>query len=90
MSQILVRRNGLVLALADSPEEARKAIHEAHDGLDGEGGHPFYLASGNCGCLLTEAALRTLDGTSVWQAGRVTQNGWPYWHAEPVTRTPSP
>lgn len=85
MTQILIRRAGEVLAVADSPEQARRAIYEAHDGLDGEGGHPFYLASGHCGCGLTQDDLRSLDGTSVWQAGQRLNNGWLYWYAEPVT-----
>lgn len=87
MNQIAIRRNGKFLKVVDGPEAARTAIREAHDGLDGEGGHPFYLASNSCGCQLTMADLLSLDATTVWEAGLLMKNGWRYWSAQPVAIT---
>jgi len=61
-------------------------ILTAHDGLDWEiwGAHPYHLASGQCGCGLTEGLLSQLDGQGPWGAGKLRE-GAPYWTAHPLT-----
>lgn len=81
----LIVKRWAPLAVVSTPAEARLAIRVDHDGIDGRwGSHFFTIASGDCGCGLTEAQLARLNGHGTWTVGKPDD---PYWLVAPVPAT---